>query len=112
MPQRSELHGATQPESYSRQDENVPRFFLASALDSSTTALNHVYQAAEVFCSIEDRARETEARAQSLCRSAVERLKFAEQRIEAESAGLTLGAHLQSAQIDRHSPWRNYRGRW
>jgi hypothetical protein len=49
MPQRSELHGATQPESYSRQDENVPRFFLASALDSSTTALNLVYQRPKSF---------------------------------------------------------------
>jgi hypothetical protein len=51
--------------------------------DSGTTALNLVYQAAEVFRSIEDQARETEARAQSLCKSAVERLKFADQRIEA-----------------------------
>jgi hypothetical protein len=32
---------------------------------------------------MEDHARETEARAQSLCKSAVERLKLTEQRIEA-----------------------------
>ena len=37
-----------------------------------------MYQAAEIFSSIEDHARETEARAQSLCKSAVERLKGAE----------------------------------
>jgi chromosome segregation ATPase len=65
------------------RDENVLSFPRPLAPDSSTTALNLVYQAAEVFSSIEDRARETEARAQSLCKSAVERLKLADQRIEA-----------------------------
>jgi chromosome condensin MukBEF complex kleisin-like MukF subunit len=50
-----------------------------------------VYQAAEIFSSIEDHARETEARAQSLCKSAVERLKGAEKRIEtAERARLDI----------------------
>jgi chromosome segregation ATPase len=63
--------------------ENVPSFPRPSVPDSGTTALNLVYQAAEVFRSIEDQARETEARAQSLCKSAVERLKLADQRIEA-----------------------------
>jgi uncharacterized protein involved in exopolysaccharide biosynthesis len=47
-----------------------------------------VYQAAEVFSSIEDRARETEARARSLCKSAVERLKLAEMRTEAADRAL------------------------
>jgi len=65
------------------RDENVLSFPRPLAPDSGTTALNLVYQAAEVFSSIEDRARETEARAQSLCKSAVERLKLADQRIEA-----------------------------
>ena len=65
------------------RDENVLSFARSSAPDCGTTALNLVYQAAEVFSSMEDHARETEARAQSLCKSAVERLKFAEQRIEA-----------------------------
>jgi chromosome condensin MukBEF complex kleisin-like MukF subunit len=64
-------------------DENVLSFARPSAQDCSTTALNLVYQAAEVFSSMEDHARETEARAQSLCRSAAERLKHAEKRIEA-----------------------------
>jgi chromosome condensin MukBEF complex kleisin-like MukF subunit len=50
--------------------------------DCGATALNLVYQAAEVFSSIEDRARETEARAQSLCTSAAERLTLAENRAE------------------------------
>jgi hypothetical protein len=56
---------------------------LDTARDQGSIALNLVYQAAEVFSGIEDRARETEARAQSMCKSAAERLKFAEQRVEA-----------------------------
>jgi chromosome segregation ATPase len=66
-----------------RGDENVLSFARPSVPDSGATALNLVYQAAEVFRSMEDQARETEARAQSLCRSATERLKHAEKRIEA-----------------------------
>ena len=65
------------------RDESVLSFARPSVPDSGTTALNLVYQAAEVFRSMEDHARETEARAQSLCKSAVEKLKFADQRIEA-----------------------------
>jgi chromosome condensin MukBEF complex kleisin-like MukF subunit len=62
---------------------NVLSFAEPSVPDSGTTALNLVYQAAEVFRSMEDHARETEARAQSLCKSALERLKLAEKRTEA-----------------------------
>jgi hypothetical protein len=65
------------------RDENVLSFARPSAQERSTTALNLVYQAAEVFSSIEDHARETEARAQLLCKSAAERLRHAEKRIEA-----------------------------
>ena len=64
-------------------NESVLSFARSSAPGCGTTALNLVYQAAEVFSSMEDHARETEARAQSLCKSAVERLKLTEQRIEA-----------------------------
>ena len=60
------------------QSENVLSFVRPSAPDCGTTALNLVYQAAEIFSSMEEHARETEARAQSLCQSAVERLKGAE----------------------------------
>jgi hypothetical protein len=62
------------------RDENVLSFARPSVPDSGTTALNLVYQAAEVM---EDHARETAARAQSLCQSASERLKLAEMRTEA-----------------------------
>src|SRR3984893_9173148 len=71
------------PRASSSGDENVLSFARSSAPDCGETALNLVYQAAEVFSSMQDHARETEARAQSLCKSAVERLKLAEKRVEA-----------------------------
>jgi len=64
-------------------NENALSFVRTSARDQGSVALNLVYQAAEVFRGIEDRARETEARAQSICKSAADKLKFAEQRVEA-----------------------------
>ena len=73
------------------RNENVLSFARSSSSDCGATALNLVYQAAEVFRGMEDHARETEARAQSLCKSAVERLKAAEKRIEiAERARLEI----------------------
>ncbi len=64
--------------------DNVLTFPLPFERDSSgATALELVYQAAEVFTGMEDRARDTEARARALCQSAVDRLHQAEQRIEA-----------------------------
>ena len=48
----------------------------------ASAVINLVHQAAEVFSSMEDHARQTEARAQSLCKSALERLELAEKRIE------------------------------
>ena len=61
---------------------NVVGFARSSAPDCGVTALNLVYEAAEIFGGMQERARETEARAQSLCKSAAERLKLAEQRTE------------------------------
>ena len=51
--------------------------------DKGATALGLVYQAVEVFRDMEKHARETEARAQSLCTNALERLRLAEMRAEA-----------------------------
>jgi septal ring factor EnvC (AmiA/AmiB activator) len=65
------------------RNENVVSLGRPSAPDCGVTALNLVYQAAEIFSGMEDHARETEARAQSLCKSASERLKLAEKRTEA-----------------------------
>jgi chromosome segregation ATPase len=65
------------------RDENVLSFARSSVPDSGATALNLVYQAADVFRGMQDHARDTEARAQSLCKSALERIRFAEMRAEA-----------------------------
>ena len=64
------------------RDENVLNPVPASVPDQGATALELVYQAADVFRSMEVQARETEARAQSLCTNAFERLRLAERRAE------------------------------
>jgi hypothetical protein len=64
-------------------DEEVLTFPSPLAPDKGATALDLVYQAADVFRGMEKRARETEARAQSLCTSALEGLRLAEARAEA-----------------------------
>jgi hypothetical protein len=56
-----------------------PRLSISGA---GATALDLVYQAADVFQNIEERARETETRAQSLCKSASEKIRRAEMRAE------------------------------
>jgi hypothetical protein len=64
-------------------DDNVVSFTRLLEPACGATALDLVYQAAEVFNGMEARAREIEARAQSLCESASQRLRYAETRIEA-----------------------------
>ena len=64
-------------------DEDALSFPSPLAPDKGATALDLVYQAADTFRSMEEHARETEARAQSLCASALERLRLAELRAEA-----------------------------
>src|SRR5258705_4826467 len=61
-------------------DEDVLSFPSPLTPDKGATALDLVYQAADVFRGMEKHARETEARAQSLCTSALERLRLAEMR--------------------------------
>ena len=51
--------------------------------DNAQTALSLVQQAAELFEGMENKARETEARAQSLCKSAAQRLRLAEEQRDA-----------------------------
>jgi hypothetical protein len=65
------------------RDDNVLGLPPGSAPDRGATALDLVYQAADVFRTMEEHARETEARAQSLCTGALERLRLAEIRAEA-----------------------------
>jgi len=69
------------------EDENVLSFAPPSAPDKGATALDLVYQAADVFRSMEKGAREAEARAQSLYMSALEKLRLAEMRAEAAEQG-------------------------
>ena len=64
-------------------DEDALGFPSPLAPDKGATALDLVYQAADVFRCMEKHARETEARAQSICASALEGLRLAEMRAEA-----------------------------
>jgi hypothetical protein len=69
------------------EDDNVLSFTQPAAKDYSTTALSLVHQAAEIFSGMENRARETEARAQLLCKSFAEKMQLAEkQRDSSERA--------------------------
>jgi hypothetical protein len=62
------------------ENENILSFTEPVAKDFGTTALNLVHQAAEIFSGMENHARETEARAQSLCESFARKLQLAEQQ--------------------------------
>ena len=68
--------------SAARRDENVLSFVRPPVPTAGAGALELVYQAAEIFSSIENTAREIEARAQAMCKSAAQRLSLAEQRTE------------------------------
>jgi len=66
----------------SGSQENLLNLTRSSPSDHGRTVLNLVFQAAEIFSGMEDQVRETEARAQSICKSAEERVQLAEKRIE------------------------------
>ncbi|MFB9269237.1 hypothetical protein ACFFWD_40030 [Bradyrhizobium erythrophlei] len=71
----------------------------ARANDGGHSALDLVYQAAEVVGNLQDQARQTETRAQSLCRNAAERLRQAEKRMEAAESALYLAeSRISSAE--------------
>jgi len=75
------------PSALPDEPENVVNFARQPAKTHGPTALSLVQQAAELFEGMENQARETEARAQSLCKSAAQRLRLAEkQRDAAERA--------------------------
>jgi hypothetical protein len=76
---------SSSPSSLPAEDEKIVSFARQSA--KNTSPLSLVQQAAELFEGMENQARETEARAQSLCKSAAQRLRLAEkQRDAAERA--------------------------
>jgi L-lactate utilization protein LutB len=58
--------------------ENVSSFVRRS--ESNSTALDLVYQAAELFNDIEQRAYDTEARSKAICETAAEKIRLAEAR--------------------------------
>ena len=66
-----------------RSNENVLSFVRVPV-----PAPDLVYQAAEIFNSIENNALEIEARAQAMCKSAAERRRLAEQRTESAENSL------------------------
>ena len=74
--------------SAARRDENVLSFVRPPVPTAGAGALELVYQAAEIFSSIENTAREIEARAQAMCKSATERLTLAELRTESAENSL------------------------
>jgi chemotaxis regulatin CheY-phosphate phosphatase CheZ len=67
----------------SAEPENVLRFPRSDDADYGETALDLVNQAAELFDSMENHARETEAHAQSLCKSLAEKLLLSEKQKDA-----------------------------
>lgn len=67
----------------SAEPENVLKFPRSDEEDHGETALDLVNQAAELFDSMENHARETEAHAQSLCKSLAEKLLLSEKQKDA-----------------------------
>jgi hypothetical protein len=68
------------PVSQPDEGEKIVSFARQPAKAHGATALSLMQQAAEMFEGMENHARETEARAQSLCKSATERLRLAEKQ--------------------------------
>ena len=62
---------------------NVLTFPAQPARDDSATALDLIYQAAEMFTGVESRARDIEANARAMCQNAVDKLVDAERRVKA-----------------------------
>ena len=62
--------------------ENLLGFTRSSPSEHGRTVLNLVVQAAELFSGMEEHVRETEARAESIRKSAAEKMQLAEKRIE------------------------------
>jgi hypothetical protein len=75
------------------EGENVlafPRRRTKPIRNDGQSAIDLVYQAAEVVGNMRDHARQTEFRAQTLCRRAIEKLRLAERRTEAAENALNL----------------------
>ena len=73
---KSSAAAGAEPESIVSLAPSAPR-------EDGATALDLVHRAAEIFKGMENHARETEARAQSMCESLAEKLRLAEQQRDA-----------------------------
>jgi hypothetical protein len=98
--------------------DNIVSFRRAlPATDHSATALELVDQAAEVFSGIEDHARQIEARAQNLVKSALEKLQLSEGRVETANQALKLAesrlatAEAQLSNAEQRAETAEARGR-
>jgi DNA repair exonuclease SbcCD ATPase subunit len=69
-------------DAFVRSEDNLLDFTRSSPSDHGESVLNLVFQAAELFSGMEEQVREAEARAQSVCKNAVERAQIAERRLE------------------------------
>ena len=77
-------------------EDNLLSFTQSLPSDHGRTVLNLVLQAAELFSGMEEQVRATDARAQSVCKSAVERAQIAERRLEvAETARREIINHAE-----------------
>jgi hypothetical protein len=61
-------------------DENLLSLTPSATKEYGTTALGLVHQAAEIFSGMENHVRETEARAEAMCKSLTEKLALAEKQ--------------------------------
>ena len=88
----SECIQITDQDRESDQDENVLAFPRRTEPvgNDGQSAIDLVYQAAEVVGNLHHNARETEIRAQTLCRTAHEKLRVAERRAESAENALNL----------------------
>ena len=78
---------------------NFPQGRTDRRTNDGQSALDLVFQAAELVGNMQEEARQKETRAQSLCLEAIEKLRFAERRVEAAESALSLAeSRLSSAE--------------
>jgi hypothetical protein len=78
---------------------NFPQGRTDRRTNDGQSALDLVFQAAELVGNMQEEARQRETRAQSLCRGAIEKLRFAERRVEAAESALSIAeSRLSSAE--------------
>ena len=92
------------PASASDPMDNIWSFAQAvgrSAAADGSAALDLVHQAAEMIGGIEDRANETQARAQRLVSDAIEKLKLADGRVQSAENAKRTALGVASARLEK-----------